>query len=133
MRDVGDALRFAPLDSGEQLKPGVVAYHFGASLYFANAATFEEEVMKLVADATPAARVLLIDFSAVGDIDFSAAFMLKILLRTLHDRKIDVVLMNVTPAVSAEMQRSGLTELVGPENVFEDVAKAMAVVDKLTD
>ena len=130
--DVGDTLRFAPLDSGGQVKPGVVAYHFGASLYFANAASFSEEVLKIVADATPPVEVLLVDFSAVGDVDFSSAFMLKILLGTLHDKKIDVLLMNVTPPVSAEMQRSGLTELVGPESIFEDVAGAMEVVKKRT-
>jgi sulfate permease, SulP family len=130
--DAGDTLRFAPLDSGGQVKPGVVAYHFGASLYFANAASFSEEVLKLVDDATPPVEVLLIDFSAVGDVDFSSAFMLKILLGTLHDKKIDVVLMNVTPPVSAELRRSGLTELVGPENIFEDVAGAMAVMAKRT-
>ncbi len=64
--DVGGTLRFAPLDSGGQVKPGVVAYHFGASLYFANAASFSEEVLKIVAEATPPVEVLLIDFSAVG-------------------------------------------------------------------
>ena len=128
--DGGGVLRLAPLDSGGQVKPGVVAYHFGASLYFANAASFSEEVLKIVADATPPVEVLLFDFSAVGDVDFSSAFMLKILLGTLHDKKIDVLIMNVTPAVSAEMQRSGLTELVGADKIFEDVAGAMTVVEK---
>ena len=34
--------RFAPVDSGDQIRPGVVVYHFGADLYFANAETFAD-------------------------------------------------------------------------------------------
>ena len=40
--------------------------------------------------------------------------------------------MNVTPSVSAELERSGLTELVGADKIFDDVAGAMEVVDKRT-
>jgi SulP family sulfate permease len=130
--DVGNTLRFAPLDSGGQVKPGVVAYHFGASLYFANAASFSEEVLKLVADTTPPVEVLLLDFSAVGDIDFSAAYMLRKLLEALQEKNVDVLLMNVTSPVSVEMQSSGLTTLIGAENIFEDAAGAMTALEKLT-
>ncbi len=131
--DEGDRLRFAPLESGRQIKPGVVAYHFGASLYFANAETFSQEVLKIVAEATPPVEVLVIDFSAVGDVDFSAAFMLCNLVGILQAKKVDVILMDVTPPVAAEMEKSGLTKLVGAENIFEDVASAMDAVQKRTN
>jgi MFS superfamily sulfate permease-like transporter len=130
--DVGDALRFAPLDSGGQVKPGVVAYHFGASLYFANAATFSEEALKLVADAKPPVQVLMIDFSAVGDVDFSAAYVLGKLVGILQEKKVHVVLMNVTRPVSGELESSGITQLIGAENIFGDAAGAIAAVNKLT-
>jgi MFS superfamily sulfate permease-like transporter len=128
--DEGDQLRFAPLDSGGQVRPGVVAYHFGASIYFANAATFSEEVMTLVAEAKPPVKTLLFDFSAVGDIDYTAAFMLCRLVGLLQSKGIQVVVMNVTGPVSAEMDRSGLTTLVGTEHVFQDVAGAMDALRK---
>jgi MFS superfamily sulfate permease-like transporter len=130
--DVGDTLRYAPLDSGGQVRPGVVAYHFGANIYFANAAAFSEEALKLVTDATPAVRVLMIDFSAVGDIDYTAAYVLGKLVGILREKKIDVLLMNVTKRVSSELDRSGLTELIGAENIFEDAAGAMAAIKKLS-
>jgi hypothetical protein len=42
------------------------------------------------------------------------------------------VFMNVTSPVSAEMESSGLTKLIGAENIFEDAAGAMKAVEKLT-
>jgi MFS superfamily sulfate permease-like transporter len=130
--DEGDQLRFAPLDSGGQVRPGVVAYHFGASIYFANAAAFSEEVMKLVSDATPKVQVLMVDFSAVGDVDYTAAYVLGKLAGILQEKKIEVLFMNVTKPVSAELESSGLTRLIGAESIFEDAAGAMAAMKKLT-
>jgi hypothetical protein len=37
--------------SPEKRSPGLVVYFFGASLYFANAVRFSEEVVRLVDDA----------------------------------------------------------------------------------
>jgi SulP family sulfate permease len=73
----------------------------------------------------------MMDFSAVGDIDYTAAYVLGKLVEALQEKKIGIVLMNVTKPVSAEMERSGLTKLIGAENIFQDAAGAIAAMKKL--
>ncbi|MEI7814049.1 MAG: SulP family inorganic anion transporter [Coriobacteriia bacterium] len=121
-------LRFSPVDSGTQMLPGVVFYHFGADLYFANAATFAEQVHRIVADAETPVEVVVVDFSAVGDIDFSAAFMLRKLIGALKEQKVTLMLIYVLDPVAKEMELSGLTELIGSENMFGGVAAAVAAL-----
>ena len=121
-------LRFASIESGNQMLPGVVFYHFGADLYFANGATFAEQVHRIVVDAKTPVEVLVVDFSAVGDIDFSAAFMLRKLVEALKERKITLMLIYVLDPVAKEMELSGLTELIGSENIFGGVTAAVAAL-----
>jgi high affinity sulfate transporter 1 len=117
----GNELRFSALDSGAQIRPGVVIYHFGASLYFANAECFSTDVLKIVAEAKPPVETLVLDFSAVGDIDFSAAFMLCKLVGILRDKSVSVLVTNAIDPVVAEMKESGLIDLIGSENLFDGV------------
>ena len=123
-------VRFSPLDSGDQIRPGVLFYHFGADLYFANAATFAKEVGQIVAQAKTPVKVLVFDFSAIGDIDFTAAFMLQKLITSLKANEITVVFTDTTDPVAKEMERSGLTELVGSENLFEGVSEVIHALEK---
>ena len=119
MGDGGSKL--AALDTGEQFHKGILIYHFGADLYFANADTFAGEVLHLVADATTPVEVLVLDFAAVGDIDYTAAFMMQKLIKQLQEKKITVLVTNATDHVIGEMDRSGLTQLIGKDNLFQGV------------
>jgi SulP family sulfate permease len=121
-------LQLQPLDSGEQVCPGVVIYHFGADLYFANAATFGEEVFILIADAKTPIKTIVFDFSAVGDIDFTAAFMLQKVITSLQEKKIEVLVTNAIGPVIEEMRSSGLTELIREDNMFQGIADVLACV-----
>ena len=51
------AIHTAPLADGTQLLPGLAAYRFGASLYYANSARFTEEIMELVGPRGSAAAL----------------------------------------------------------------------------
>jgi len=118
-------LQLQPLESGNQVRPGVVIYHFGADLYFANAATFGEEVFRLVADAETPIETIVFDFSAVGDIDFTAAFMLQKVVASLKEKKIAVLVTNAIAPVTEEMRSSGLVEIIGEHNMFQGIADVL--------
>lgn len=120
-----EGLRLRPLHGGDQVRPGVVIYHFGADLYFANAATFAEEVFTLVAEANSPIKILVFDFSAIGDVDFTAAFMLQKVITSLHDQKVAVLITNAIDPVVKEMERSGLTELIGKENMYQGILEVI--------
>jgi len=66
----------------------------------------------------------------VGDIDFSAAFMLKMLIASLKEKKVALMVTDVIEPVAKEMERSGLTELVGSENMYAGVATVVAALEK---
>ncbi len=49
------------VEQNKEAEPGLVVYFFGASLYFANAVRFSEEIVRLVDDAQPQVRWLDVD------------------------------------------------------------------------
>jgi high affinity sulfate transporter 1 len=121
--------RFVPVASGAQIRPGVVVYHFGAALYFANAECFLTEVLDVVADGKPPVHTLVLDFSAVGDLDFSAAFMLTKLVGMLKEKHVALILTDVIDPVAKEMRASGLISLIGEENLFDGIAAVGDALD----
>ena len=117
----GGVLRFTDLDKGTQLAPGLVVYHFGAGMYYANADAFSTEVRKLVAEARPALEWIAVELSAVDDIDFSAAAMLTELIRELKEKHVRVVFADALEPVRKELEVSGIVKLVGEDAFFEGV------------
>ena len=60
-----------PVDPVPQAEPGLVVYRWGASLYFANAARFEEEVVALAEPDGSPVKWLCVDAVAMGDVDYT--------------------------------------------------------------
>src|SRR5437899_9822268 len=58
---------------GMQTEPGLIVYRFGADVFYANEARFVDEVERLVDQAPSPVRHLVVDASAITDIDYSAA------------------------------------------------------------
>src|SRR5213078_5151984 len=75
--------------SAQQL-PGLVIYRFDAPLFFANAKTFRDEVMRL-AKADPPPKWIVIAAEPVTDVDTTASDVLEELDETLNGRAISLV------------------------------------------
>ena len=118
----GAHLHATPADPGARTLDGLVVYHFAASLYYANANHFSEEILGLTGDDQPAVQWLGIDASAIADVDFSGAQTLRELAGSLRERGVRLRLAEVTPEVRAELDRHGLTEQLGADAFFETVA-----------
>jgi sulfate permease, SulP family len=104
------------LDSDAQAAPGLLVYRFGANLYYANSQAFEEEVLGLVDRADPKAAWFALDASAVGDIDFTAAEMLRKLIPALKERGVTFLVVGLEDAPRSELAASSLVDLIGKEN-----------------
>ena len=101
-----------PLNPPQQIAPGLLVYCFSHSLYYANCAQFSEEVLRLAKTRTPAPLdCLCVEAAAIGDVDFSAAEMLRSVFTQLREQGIRLVFTNVSPALHAQFERHGLTEL----------------------
>jgi len=116
----GKVWKSLPLESGVQARKGLVIYRFGASLYYANASRFHEEVDRLVHEAKIPIRWFCIAMESVIDVDFTATLWLERTVRDLSAHGITVVLCDVADPVRAELKRDGVLDLVGEENVHPD-------------
>jgi MFS superfamily sulfate permease-like transporter len=61
--------RTAPLLDKGQALPGLMVYRFAASLYYANASRFSEEVLDLVSGVTPPVSWLCLDAASINNVD----------------------------------------------------------------
>ncbi len=117
--------RSAPVAVGAQAAPGLVIYRFTHSLYYANAQKFVDETLELTKPTTVPTRWLCVDCAAIDDVDFTAGAMLTQVTHSLQERNVRLVLANVTEHVRAELDRSGITHLVGTNAYFVDLEEVL--------
>lgn len=116
------SLRTASLNSRAQVEAGLMIYRFQHSMYYANTEHFTQEVIDLVNGAAPPLRWFCIDAVAVDDIDFSAAAALREIYRSLKEKEIRLVMVDLEDDVLRELERSGLIVLLGADAIFETIS-----------
>ncbi len=114
----GDGWSSAPVSSPVQFEPGLMAYRFSHSLYYANAELFSEQVLELVQGADPKLEWFCLDAVAIDDVDYSAAAKLRATYGLLKDQGIRLVFAVVSDDVRAELHRLGVTDLVGEDAFY---------------
>ena len=110
-----------PLASGAQAAPGLAMYRFGASLYYANASRFVEEIREIRKSAHPSLKWLCVVAEAVIDVDYTGSAVLRAGIGRLQKHGITVVVCEVPDEVKAELDKDGLTELIGADNFYGDI------------
>ena len=110
--------RSAPVSSLAQFEPGLMAYRFNHSMYYANAEQFSEQVLELVTGADPKLEWFCIDAVAIDDVDYSAAAKLRSTYEILKEQGIRLVFAVVSEDVRAELDRLGITDLVGRDAFY---------------
>jgi high affinity sulfate transporter 1 len=111
--------RFANVAASPQARTveGLVIYRFGATLYYANAYRLVNEVDSFLAAPDPP-RWFCLDCGAINDVDFTAAAA----LRQVHDQLTAagarLVLTEVLDTVRAQLDRYGITQLIGSDAYF---------------
>ena len=120
-------LQPVPVSKAAQASPGLVVYRFGHSMYYANTDQLAEQVRALAHLGPAPVAWFCIDLVAVDDVDFSAAATLRVLHQELTAQGIRLVFSHVSDFVRAELDRSGITALVGADAFFaylDEVVKA---------
>jgi len=110
-----------PLASGAQAAPGLAMYRFGASLYYANTSRFANETREIRKNAQPALEWFCVVAEAMIDVDYTGSTVLRGGIERLHKHGITVVVCEVPDEVKAELDKDGLTELIGEDNFYGDV------------
>jgi SulP family sulfate permease len=113
------------VEQNQEAAPGLAVYHFGAGLYYANAVRFTEEILGLADGAQPKIRWLDIDASAISNIDLSGADTVREVHEALRKRDVTLVISGVTGNGLKELDRYGLTQLIGEEHFYDGVPEVL--------
>src|SRR6201994_131260 len=105
--------------------PGLVIYRFDAPLFFANAKTFRDEIMR-VAQASPPPAWILIAAEPMTDVDTTASDILEELDETLNKRGISLVFAELKDPVRRKIERYGLTRTIDPRHFFPTTEAAVS-------
>ena len=109
----------------EQL-PGILVYLLYAPLWYGNATHVVERVRSDIAGEASPVHHLIVDATAVGDIDYTGAKAFGELVTELKDRGISVSLARVSPLVHHDLKHSGLLDAIGRDHLFASVEEAVA-------
>lgn len=120
-------LKSVPVAQGAQVAPGVVVYRFASGLYYANATRLDEEILSVVDGADPATpvRCVVLEASAVVDVDYSGGLALKQVIDELKDRGARLVIAQLSDDVRPQLDTLGITEAIGPDAFYETVGEAV--------
>ena len=110
---------------GAQSEPGLIIYRFNADLFYANAFRFSDQVRRLVQSAPEPTKWLVIEADAITDLDYSAARTLETLVKDMKQRGVAVIFARVGPTLRSDMDRHGVTAVVGEDRIFETRHEAL--------
>jgi high affinity sulfate transporter 1 len=104
--------------------PGLLIVRIEGPLFFANAQWVGDNIRPLAEQAEPA--VLLLDFSAVLDLEYTALKMLVETAENVRREGIQLWLAGLNPSVREVADRSALGKVLGRERIFDNRAAAIA-------
>ncbi|MGN8138901.1 SulP family inorganic anion transporter [Paraburkholderia sp. 22099] len=114
-----------PAVPGIETAPGLIVYRFGADLFYANDHFFVDDTRRLIADAPSPVRWFVIDASAITDVDYSAARSVGELCESLKHGGIGVIFARVNRYLRSDMDRHGITPIVGAGCIFGTLHEAL--------
>jgi high affinity sulfate transporter 1 len=107
--------------------PGLLLVRIEGRLFFGNTERVLDLVAPLVAGARP--RVLVLDCSAVFDVEYSAVRMLVEAEKRARQQGGELWLAALNPAVKEVIRRSPLGQALGPDRMFYDLTHAVESFD----
>jgi sulfate permease, SulP family len=110
-------------DAGDETFPGLLMLRTEGRLTFANVANAAAKMQLLVAQSQP--RILVLECSAIPDMEYTALTMLTESEQKLRSRGIILWLAAVNPDLRALIERSPLGERLGRERIFYNLYKAV--------
>ena len=99
------------------LHPQLGAIRFDGSLHFINASFFEDALLKLERES-PNLRYVLIACGGINDLDASGVDVLAKLVERFRNNHIELAFCGIKKQVQDVMDRGGLSEHIGRQNIF---------------
>ena len=120
----------SPALPGER-EPGIVVAGFQAPLSFLNAYNFRRDILDTLQSAPQPARLLVLEATGIVEIDFTAAQILRDLIRRCQADGVDFAIARLESVrAQAAIARYGISELLGPDRSFLSVEEAIRALGK---
>ena len=119
-----------PVAPGVMTEPGLVMYRFGATLFYANANRFAEEVMCLAAPSSSQVRWLIVDAEAITHVDYSAARVVQALQQHLKGSGVELGFARMPWDLKSDFARHCLTGCMESSLIFNRLHEAVAAFEK---
>jgi high affinity sulfate transporter 1 len=105
--------------------PGLVIYRFDGPLFFANAKTFRDEILRLAGHNPPPAWIV-IAAEPITDVDTTAADILTELDEKLSADGVRLVFAELKDGSRRKIERYGLTRMIDPRHFYPTIESAVA-------
>lgn len=106
--------------------PGLIVLRFDAGLHFASAAALEDRLRGLAADADPRIDTAVLDFEGVNFVDSQGAATLSEIIDLAEAYGAEIRLARVKRDVRALLQRDGVIDKLGEDEIYGNVYEAAA-------
>jgi SulP family sulfate permease len=122
---------FRPLQDhpDDETSPGLLLLRTEGRIYFANAARVREKVQTFIQHEQP--RVIVLDCSAIPDIEYTALEQLTGLEESLREAGIMLWLTALNPEPLRTIQQSSLGEVLGRERMFFTLEQAVEAYKRI--
>lgn len=108
-----------------KLIPGLMLFRWDAPLFFANAALFQEEILKQVTDAPTPVRRIVVTAEPVTSVDITSADMLIDLKKELDKRQVELHFAEMKDPVKDKLKRFELLQDLGTDIFFPTIGSAV--------
>lgn len=113
----------SPEHTEDETYPGLLLLRPEGAIFFANAPRLVQEMRALIAEFTP--RILVLDLSAVPDMEYTALMMLTDGEEQVREAGTVIALVAMNPYVLELIRRSPLWERIGHERMFFTLDQAV--------
>jgi SulP family sulfate permease len=113
-------------------EPGIMVAGFQAPLSFLNAYHFRRDILDALQSSPEKARLMVLEATGIVEIDFTAAQVLRDLIRKCHADGVDLAIARLESVRAQDaMTRFGINELLGADRQFHSVEEAIRALGKL--
>lgn len=106
----------------------MLVFGFDASLFFENSQYFSHRLRKAIRGAKNPLKSVIVDTSAMDDIDYTAVEQLKQSYRHLSADGIRLGFSHVSPHLMRQFENYGVVDLVGKQNIYGTLRSAIESV-----
>jgi SulP family sulfate permease len=131
--DANKTWKIVPPGPGVVTTPGLVLYHFGAALFYANSGRFDDEIRSLVGAAPSSVRWVVVDAEAITNVDYSASRVVATLKKDLARAGIVLGFARLSSDTKADFDRHHLTEIISPSLLFNRLHDALEAFEKFNE